>query len=161
MKLLKFSLLSLTIILTFACCRRHTENTSTNAVTLNGTPSDVVSPGTGPTNSASGTNTQTMSDTTKKNADPGNYGLVISFFSPGNGIDHTTKDAYDKFLEGYKNKVEVEQYHWGREGETDYCLKLSSLSAAERTDFIAKSKAILEKSNRVHIDENASCVHKK
>lgn len=169
MKLVQFSIIvSAFVVSAFSCSRKHTQkdSTNTNAVTQQGTPSDVTNPAPGPTGPANNgietANSNQGMDTTKKSTeDPNSYGFVVSFFSPGNGIDSNTKDAYDKFLEGYKSKVETEQYRWGREGEIDYCLKLSKLSAAEKKDFIAKSRAILEKSDRVHIYENSPCVHKK
>jgi hypothetical protein len=160
MKLLPIALFSAIALVSFSCssCRSKKDATTTNSVTVSGTPSDVMSQP-APTGTGDTPNPQLADTTTKMNEN--NYGFVVSFYSPGNGIDAATKDAYDKFLEGYKDKVEVEQYRWGREGEIDYCLKLSKLSAAEKKDFIAKSRALLEKSQKVNISENAACVHKK
>lgn len=141
---------------------------STNAVTLSGTPSDVTNQPPGPTTDTSSEaeqkdkEQQTGSEGQENSGNKGEvYGLVVSFYSPGNGINRKAKTDYDAFLEGFKGKVEVEQVRWGREGEIDYCLKLSNLSAAEKKDFIVRSKQLLEKADRVNITENTGCVHKK
>lgn len=159
---MKITLLACTMLISFACCKRNTDKTTTtttgtSAVTVNGSPSDSTTPSTGTGSTGSDNSSGSENDMKGSNL----YDFTVSFFSPGSGIDHTAKDSYDKFLEGYKSKVEVEQYRWGREGEIDYCLKLSKLSAAEKKEFIDKSKAILEKSDRVNYKENAECVHKK
>ena len=171
MELARLTLLLCSIFLVSASsCHRKTakDNSGPNAVTMTGSPSDVTNPPPGPTGTAAGEQ-EKQNDTNMKNPDSQGdnaragetYGLVVSFFSPGNGINRQAKTDYDTFLEDYKGKVEVEQVRWGREGEIDYCLKLSSLSAAEKKDFIAKSRQVLEKSDRVNITENAACVHKK
>ncbi len=88
------------------------------------------------------------------------YPLVVSFYSKGEGIDNKVNEAFVKFLASYTKKTVYEPTHWGREGEIDYCLKLSELSSAEQADFIKKAKDLLSKSALVHINENAKCVHK-
>ncbi|MBI4931886.1 MAG: hypothetical protein HY841_14080 [Bacteroidetes bacterium] len=88
------------------------------------------------------------------------YPLVISFYSKGGGIDSKVNGEFEKFLTSYSKKIVYEPTHWGREGEVDYCLKLSELSTAEQTDFVKKAKEVLSKSALVHINENTACVHK-
>lgn len=88
------------------------------------------------------------------------YRLVVSFYSTTSGIDLKTNDEFVKFLNSYPKKINYEPTHWGREGEIDYCLKLSELSSAEQGDFVKKAKEILSKSTLVHVNENAACVHK-
>ena len=89
-----------------------------------------------------------------------NYRLVVSFYSEGQGTDLKTKDEFVKLINGNAKKISYEPTSWGREGETDYCLKISELSSAEQTDFVRKAKELLGKSKLVHVDENAKCVHK-
>jgi hypothetical protein len=89
-----------------------------------------------------------------------NYRLVVSFYSEGQGTDYKTKEEFEKFLNSQTKKISFEPTIWGREGETDYCLKLSELTSAEQMDFVRKAKDLLSKSKLVHVDENAKCVHK-
>lgn len=175
MNLVSISILTSTIfLLSASSCNRNASKDkkaadSTNAVTLSGTPSDVTNQPPGPTTTdtssqpeQNGQEPQNSNSEGDNKADKGEqYGLVISFYSPGNGINRKAKTDYDAFLEGFKGKVDVEQVRWGREGEIDYCLKLSNLSAAEKKDFIARSRQLLEKADRVNITENTGCVHKK
>src|SRR6185369_17109930 len=59
------------------------------------------------------------------------YRLVVEFYSAGGGIDYKTQADFDKFVTTYTKKVAFEHTSYGREGETDYCLKLNELSASE------------------------------
>jgi hypothetical protein len=88
------------------------------------------------------------------------YRLVVEFFSIGQGIDIKANDEFVKFLNTYIKKIEYTPTHWGREGEVDYCLKLSELSTLDQANFVKKTKEILSSSKLVHINENAKCVHK-
>ncbi|MBI3501267.1 MAG: hypothetical protein HY063_05675 [Bacteroidetes bacterium] len=88
------------------------------------------------------------------------YPLVVQFYSKGEGIDSKTNDAFVKFMDTYLKKISYEPTHWGREGEIDYCLKLSELSSTEQAEFIKKAKDLLAKSTLVHVNDNAKCVHK-
>lgn len=90
-------------------------------------------------------------------ADPMNYRLTVSFYSKGEGTDYKTREEFDKFLEEFSPSVAVEKKRWGREGESDYCFKLSELTKAQQDDFVGKAKAILSKSQLVHIKENVPC----
>jgi len=94
------------------------------------------------------------------NPAPDIFRMVVSFFSTAAGIDGKINDEFVKFLDTYPKKIAYEPTHWGREGEIDYCLKLSELSTAEQEDFVKKAKVILSKSSLVNINENAACVHK-
>ena len=95
-----------------------------------------------------------------KETNEGNYRLVVSFFSPGNGIDHKMKREYVEFIANYKAKISYEQIGWGKEGEVDFCFSLKELYIKEQDEFVKKSKELLSKSNRIHIYENAPCRHK-
>ncbi len=88
------------------------------------------------------------------------YRLVVSFYSVSSGIDLKGNEDFEKLLSAYPKKIAYEPTHWGREGEKDYCLKLSELSTAEQADFVKKAKELLSKSTLVHINENSDCVHK-
>jgi len=96
-----------------------------------------------------------------KEVNEDNYRLVVSFFSPGNGIDHKMKREYLEFISNYKAEISYEQTSWGREGEVDFCFSLKGLSKKEQEEYVRKSKELLSKSNRVHLYENVPCRHKR
>ena len=87
--------------------------------------------------------------------------LVVSFYSICCGIDQRAKENLDAFLKGYekakKKKLAKAEAHWGREGEIDYCMKLSEISRREQKKFISKVRLLLKSSKLVHINENAAC----
>jgi hypothetical protein len=91
----------------------------------------------------------------------GIYRFTVSFYSPGNGIDHTIKGKYDTFVTDFgkrkKVKLEHETVSWGREGEVDYCFFLRELSEADQKAFVKESKALLAASERVNTAENTTC----
>ena len=87
--------------------------------------------------------------------------LVVSFYSICCGIDHQAQEKLDKFINNYE-KAKGKQLtrsvvRWGKEGEVDYCLKLSELSPREQKKFISKVRSLLKRSKLVHINENAAC----
>jgi hypothetical protein len=90
-----------------------------------------------------------------------NYRLVIAFISKGSGTDAKAKDAITKFINEHAKKPAFESHNWGREGEIDYCLKLSELSTKEQKTFIEELKKLAGNSDLVQFSENAPCVHKK
>ncbi len=87
--------------------------------------------------------------------------LVISFYSICCGIDHKAQDELDKFIRRYektkRKQLTKTSARWGREGEIDYCLKLSELSPREQKRFISQVRLLLKKSKLVRINENAAC----
>ncbi len=89
------------------------------------------------------------------------YGLVVSFYSSGGGIDRQMKADFIAFLEAEFKDVARESTSWGREGEIDYCFPLKEMSSSDKKAFIEASKALLSTSDRVHIHENALCKHKR
>ena len=56
--------------------------------------------------------------------------------------------------------VDYEKTGWGREGETDYCLRLNELTLKEQSDFIAQTNDVLKGAKWVHVYENQPCMHK-
>lgn len=96
--------------------------------------------------------TQTSEQTTR---------LVVSFYSICCGIDHKAQERLDKFIRRYEKakskQLTKEAVRWGREGEVDYCLKLSELSRREQRRFISNVRRLLKRSKLVHINENVAC----
>jgi hypothetical protein len=81
------------------------------------------------------------------------YRFTVSFISIGTGIDAKAKQAFLDFVQAFNTKnnvdVQVEKTSWGREGETDYCLKLTELKEDAQARFIAETKEVLKNSTRV------------
>lgn len=109
--------------------------------------------------SSSPTQTVAIAPTTTVSAAEGTVRFVVSFYSIGEGIDEKVHSAFVNFMDSYPKKISYEPIHWGREGETDYCLLLKELLADEQKVFIQKAKELLAKSSLVHISENAKCEH--
>jgi hypothetical protein len=87
--------------------------------------------------------------------------LIISFTSPGDGIDYRAKKQIDESISSYEKERGVrlakEEIHWGREGELDYCFKLSELSKEDQENFVSRIKSLVKKSKRTGIVENSPC----
>jgi hypothetical protein len=87
--------------------------------------------------------------------------LVVSFYSICCGIDHQAKEKLDEFIKQYEKakgkQLTKAAVRWGREGEIDYCLKLSELSPREQKRFIAKVRSLLKRTKLVHINEKVAC----
>jgi hypothetical protein len=86
-----------------------------------------------------------------------NSNLIVSFYSPGNSIDYKTANEFVAFLDSYIPKISYTIIHWGREGETDYCIDLAGLNQEEQKTFKEKAKALVAKSDRVNVSENEKC----
>lgn len=88
--------------------------------------------------------------------------LVVSFYSICCGINHQAQERLDKFIDDYGKakgrELTKQAVRWGKEGEIDYCLKLSELSLRERKRFISKVRSLLKGAKLVHIKENAPCM---
>jgi len=89
-----------------------------------------------------------------------NHRLIVSFFSPGNGIDHKVKKKFVEFLSASYPEVKYESNRWGKEGEVTLCFSLNKLGEKDTDKFIKESKEVLASSSRVHVYENAPCGNK-
>ena len=87
--------------------------------------------------------------------------LVVSFTSICCGIDREAKEKLDDFITKYEKtngkQLATSSVKWGREGEIDYCLKLSELSRKQQKTFISQVRSLIGKSKLVEIRENAEC----
>ena len=93
-----------------------------------------------------------------------NYRFTVVFFSIGEGTENKYMTAFEDFIGVFAGKVgkniDYEKTGWGREGETDYCLRLNELTPKEQTDFIDQTKEVLKGAKWVHVYENQPCMHK-
>ena len=87
--------------------------------------------------------------------------LVIVFYSIGEGSEFPIFNAFEDSIGSYSQKIgktiDYMKTSWGREGETDFCLKLNELSQTEQEDFISKTRLQLKIAKWVHIYENYPC----
>lgn len=100
-------------------------------------------------------NENTVCSHKKTGANDEKYRLIISFFSIGEGINLKTNEEFEKFLSSYTPKIKHELITWGREGEKDYCFKLTELTDVQQEEFVRKAKEVTTK--KVHIKENEKC----
>lgn len=88
-----------------------------------------------------------------------NANLVLSFYSKGSGIDTQAKKDYFEYQEIFEKnnaiKLTTTRNAWGREGEVDYKIDLTQLSAKQRKKFTSGLKNKL-KDKQVHFKEEAS-----
>ncbi len=88
------------------------------------------------------------------------YRFVVSFYSPGNGIDGEAVDRLEKFLASHPKKPVVDKIRWGREGEVDYCFHLKEFSTKGKKKFMEEAKKAIGTSERVRYEEHAQRVKK-
>ena len=68
------------------------------------------------------------------------YRLIVSFISIGSGINLAAREKLENHLQlnellKMKNP-EIERNPWGREGEVDFCMKLSAFTPAEQEKLL-------------------------
>lgn len=81
--------------------------------------------------------------------------LVVSFSSPGSGINHAAVSTLRRLVEakGGAELLGLRVDYWGMEGERDYRFGLPGMSAAERDAFVADVRAALEGMSSVSIED--------
>lgn len=89
-----------------------------------------------------------------------NYRLVLEFISMGNGPDREALPKIREYIAKHPKKPAVETYTWGREGETDLCLKLTELTPEEQVSFIKDINKLITNKEMVHVLENQPYVKK-
>ncbi len=89
------------------------------------------------------------------------YKVLVSFYSIGAGIDIEAHDKFKEFLMNSHPKLVYEEAAWGREGEVDYCFRLFDMNKEDQQTFITDLKKIAEKSDRMRVEEDKPCSHKK
>jgi len=111
------------------------------------------------------TTTQAENSQNKEQTADNIYRLNISFISIGSGTDGKAKQELLNYIKDFETKrnikIEMETAKWGREGETDYCLKLAELNSDEQTKFISDIKELLKTSKLVRYSENTTCKNKR
>lgn len=87
--------------------------------------------------------------------------LSVSFFSPGSGINRDAYKKLERHIELFEeeNGIKLTTYKvpWGREGEVDFCFKLSTIDNKKAEAFVTSVKNLLSGAEKVNIKENCSC----
>ena len=83
--------------------------------------------------------------------------FIVSFFSPGDGINRTAKKKFTEYLANNNTAITYSEIKWGREGEVDYCFNLDELNEAEQIEFIKDVKDHLGQAKKVNFLENKPC----
>ena len=93
------------------------------------------------------------------------YVLKVSFFSIGSGIDGKVRQEYERYINEFQttNNVTIvfDKTSWGKEGEIDYCIKLTGLTKELQQEFIQSTKDKIKDSKRIRLYENTTCTFKK
>lgn len=89
--------------------------------------------------------------------------LVVYFFSVASGSDYEHIVKLEDYIGEYAHKhnkkvIDYQKKAWGREGETDFCLKLEELSPSEQESFILGVRDVLSTAQHVNIFENQPCL---
>src|ERR1041385_1455016 len=90
-------------------------------------------------------------------ADSSIYRLTVSFISKGAGIDTKTMESFEKWVKEQPKHPAYETTHWGREGETNFCLKLDELSTREQDIFVRDVRTMLADKELVFVTEYSIC----
>ncbi|MGZ3864253.1 MAG: hypothetical protein ACXVPN_13665 [Bacteroidia bacterium] len=93
-------------------------------------------------------------------AKEGTYRLVLSFISKGAGLDNATHDKVIAYVTNHPKKPAFETHRWGREGEVDYCFKLTELTADEQKVFVKDIEKMIPDKTMVFVQENHTYVKK-
>jgi hypothetical protein len=116
------------------------------------------------TSAASGNETMTKAEQ-KADSFPEKSRLVISFYSVASGVDYPYVLKFEDSIGEYAGElginIDYEKTHWGREGETDFCMELTELTSEQQADFVNRTRKLLESAEHVKIYENEPCRHRR
>jgi hypothetical protein len=89
------------------------------------------------------------------------FAYLVSFYSPGDGIDIIAAENFEAFLNNEKQnssgRISYLRVNWGREGERDYCVELKGLTVAEEEIFDKAMRELLSKATKVNIYRHYPC----
>jgi len=93
------------------------------------------------------------------------YRVIVSFGSPGSGIDAQTVAKLESYIITFDKEanktIAYETIKYGKEGEVDYCFPLTELSKSKQTEFVNGINNLTKNGKIVFVKENAVCAHKK
>jgi hypothetical protein len=87
--------------------------------------------------------------------------FLVNFLSRGEGINHEMKAEFDEFLKNFEKEhndfLRVSVLHWGREGETEYCIYFMIDDQSLRETFIEEVENMMSEANLVIVSKNRKC----
>jgi hypothetical protein len=93
------------------------------------------------------------------------YRLVVSFYSIGSGVNREAREKFTAWIgeteKKYGKPLDVEITPWGREGEVDYCIRMSDYAAADQKKIVDSVNELLKSMEYIHVNENAPCLRKR
>lgn len=107
----------------------------------------------------------TKNTSTESNTTTTNNVINVSFISIGSGTDGKTRTLMLEYLESFqieKNiRLQVDARPWGREGEVDYCIQMSSLDALQKEELEVNLRKIVDGHDLVKMRAGDACQQKK
>lgn len=86
--------------------------------------------------------------------------LVVSFISKGEGIDYKTEESFKAWL-AERPQFTYEVTHWGREGEVNYCFRMSNIDGRQQEVFVRDVRTFMTDKELVIVSEWAKCDRRK
>ncbi len=87
--------------------------------------------------------------------------LVVNFISRGEGINHEMRSEFDEFLKNFEREhthfLRVSILHWGREGETEYCIYFMDDDQSLRDTFTENVENMLDGAELVFVSKGRKC----
>ena len=160
----KILLLSLASFLFFACKSNKETATAADSTVTSQTKTEPLTPE--PTITTAPVEPVNAGATAKVDSSKDDlYRLSVVFFSIGSGTDNKAMRAFENLISDFAVKsgknIDYEKTPWGREGETDYCLRLNELDEKSQAEFVKQTTETLKDAKWVHIYENQPCKHKR
>ena len=159
----KILLLSLASFLFFACKSNKETATAADSTVISQTKTEPVKTPTITTAPVEPVNAGATAKVDSSKDDL--YRLSVVFFSIGSGTDNKAMRAFEDLISDFAVKsgknIDYEKTPWGREGETDYCLRLNELDEKSQAEFVKQTTETLKDAKWVHIYENQPCKHKR
>jgi hypothetical protein len=93
------------------------------------------------------------------------YRFLVSFYSVASGPDNEGMRGFEEWVATYGNErkmtIAYDKISWGREGETEICFLLNSMTAEQQMEFITAANERLKTVKQVNTYENQPCKHQK
>lgn len=86
--------------------------------------------------------------------------LVVSFISKGEGIDMKTEENFKVWL-AERPQFTYEVTHWGREGEVNYCFRMSNIDGRQQEVFVRDVRTFMADKELVIVSEWTKCDKRK
>jgi hypothetical protein len=164
-------LLILSLVLVgFIACKRQNMARTANARSLGkgdptSKPYSTFNPATQPAVESSEETTADVAIPSETQTPQIVYRFLVSFFSVASGPDNEGMRGFEEWVATYGNErkmtIAYDKISWGREGETEICFLLNSMTAEQQMEFITAANERLKTVKQVNTYENQPCKHQK